>query len=174
MARNLPPVDDDVFTALQALTEPLVDDINSVLRRLLGLSAEVPGAGHPERPLATDISDGRSRTSSSRRRAPAQARLARGATLPDTSYELPILEALVDKGGRAPSSEVVDRVGEILHGDFGDLDRGRLSSGDLRWRNRTQFGRLRLVQSGDMASDSPRGTWEITPQGRARASAKGT
>ena len=37
MAHQLPPVDDDVFEALQFLAEPLVDDINTVLRRLLGL-----------------------------------------------------------------------------------------------------------------------------------------
>ena len=30
-------VDEDVFAALQAQAEPLVDDANSVLRRLLGL-----------------------------------------------------------------------------------------------------------------------------------------
>ena len=38
----------------------------------------------------------------------------------------------------------------------------------IRWKNRVQFVRLRLVQAGLVEKDSPRGVWEITPEGRDR------
>jgi hypothetical protein len=79
-----------------------------------------------------------------------------------------VLQALDERGGRAPAAEVADRVGELLDERLGDADRERLSGGDVRWRNRVQFARLRLVQGGDLAKTSPRGTWEITDQGRER------
>jgi hypothetical protein len=47
-------------------------------------------------------------------------------------------------------------------------DYEKLASGDIRWRNRAQFVRLRLIERGDMKKDSPRGLWEITDQGRDR------
>ena len=43
-----------------------------------------------------------------------------------------------------------------------------LNSGAIRWENRAQFVRLKLVQAGDMACDSRRGVWEISQQGRRR------
>lgn len=169
MKRQLPPVDEDVFAALQARAEPLVDDINSVLRRLLGLE-QPPGPTHtPGR--ASNSSEQARRP---RSKTPAQAktkRATRGATLPDTEYELPVLQALTRIGGRAPAAEVIESVGQSLAPHLRDADLDQLASGEIRWRNRVQFARLRLVRSGDMANNSPRGTWEITSKGRSRISA---
>jgi hypothetical protein len=53
-----------------------------------------------------------------------------------------------------------------------EVDRQQLSSGDVRWRNRAQFVRLRLVEQGDMVKDSPRGVWEISEQGQRRLAAE--
>ncbi len=75
-------------------------------------------------------------------------------------------------GGRAPTSEVVDIVGQTLDGRLTDPDREKIASGDLRWRNRTQFVRLSLIKSRDMKGDSPRGMWEITEQGIQRVNGK--
>jgi hypothetical protein len=47
-------------------------------------------------------------------------------------------------------------------------DHESLASGDIRWRNRAQFVRLHLIESGDMQKGSPRGLWEITDKGRDR------
>jgi hypothetical protein len=172
MPHQLPPIDDDVFEALQAHAQPLVDDVNSVLRRILGLDPSRSEPPHPllERPTASAT---KKRTSKPTRGKNAKsgssaARAPRGTTLPDTEFEIPVLQALKERGGRAPAAEVADRVGELLDGRLGDADRDRLSGGDVRWRNRVQFARLRLVQAGDLAKTSPRGTWEITDQGRER------
>jgi hypothetical protein len=186
MPHTLPPIDDDIFAALQARAQPLVDDVNSVLRRLLGLEeagrqpavppsdgiengAQPDANGQPKRKKASEI--GTRRTAAKRSK---KSRAGRGTTLPDTEFEIPVLQALDECGGRAPAAEVTNRVGEILDERLGDVDRDRLAGGDVRWRNRVQFARLRLVQAGDLASDSPRGTWEITDQGRTRLAERST
>jgi hypothetical protein len=81
---------------------------------------------------------------------------------------VPILEILRDNGGRAPTREVIDALGERFDGRLSDADREPLSSGEIRWRNRAQFARLSLIEQGDMAKGSPRGVWEISEQGLER------
>jgi hypothetical protein len=169
---QLPPIDDDVFEALQARAQPLVDDVNSVLRRLLGLHPSPPESPRPTvskpAPKVADTRQAKTARGKNLKKTSSAARAPRGSTLPDTEFEIPVLLALDERGGRAPAAEVADRVGELLAERLGDADRERLSGGDVRWRNRVQFARLRLVQAGDLAKTSPRGTWEITEQGSAR------
>jgi len=165
-------IDDEVFDVLKSHAEPLVDTPNSVLRRLLGLQDGVEG--HTDD--ATELPANESRpTRQRKRRAPHGARKARtkrartGSILPDEEYELPILQILNERGGRTPTSEVIDALEKRLDGRLTPTDRETLNSGQVRWRNRAQFVRLRLINDGDMAKDSPRGVWEITEQGVRRA-----
>jgi restriction system protein len=72
-------------------------------------------------------------------------------------------------GGRRPTREVVDEVGRVLDDRLMELDREPIQDGGPpRWQNRVQFTRLRLVKSGFMKADSPRGVWEISPKGEER------
>lgn len=70
--------------------------------------------------------------------------------------------------GRGPTREVVDRVGVMVEDQLKELDREVLASGDIRWRNRVQFTRLRMIEERLLVKDSPRGTWEISDAGRKR------
>lgn len=180
-------IDEDVFAELQRRAEPLVDDLNSVLRRLLGLTspdADDSGAARSTPPpaqtsstrsgprvKASNASKGtkRPRPSAPRKSAAKSKRAPRGSLLPQQDYEDPLLRSLMELGGRAPTSEVVERTGAYLHDKLTPADREVLDSGDVRWKNRVQFVRLGLIKEGLIAKDSPRGIWEITAAGQARA-----
>lgn len=175
MPVELPPVDDDVYAALQARAVPLEDDINSVLRKLLGLrgsaaDAEPRAAGGSAAETSRQPSP---RPRSEKRSPKKRTRVPKGSILPESEYEIPILRALVGMGGRGPTSEVIALVEKELDLKLTDVDRGKLSAGDVRWKNRAQFVRLKLVEKGEMASGSPRGTWEISDLGRKRLEVEG-
>ena len=149
-------IDDDVFVALQEQAVPLVDDLNSVLRRLL----RVGEGGLRDDPAWTSPTGSHIAPTSSRR-------LAKGVLLPAEEYRIPLLEALEKEGGRAPAGVVIDRVGEKPDARLGEPDRSITGTGQIRWRNRVQFVRLDLKNRGLLKSDSPNGVWEISDEGRA-------
>jgi Mrr N-terminal domain len=167
LSRQLPPIDDDIYEFLQAAAVPLEDDINSVLRRLLGLTSSGRPRGAPPRAVERPAS-GKVTRSKRGRGKPGRSRVPKGSILQEGAYELPILRALHELGGKAPSREVIDRTGELLDGKLTAVDHETLDSGDVRWRNRAQFVRLSLIKKGDMKADSPRGVWEISVQGADR------
>lgn len=202
MAKRTLRVDDEVFRELQRHAEPLVDDANSVLRRILGLDAatddttgniqtkydlralpsqstlqriadlaehestETRTAASPQVARRQNAASRGSRARSSR--GEARSRAPHGVLLPESEYELPLLQALVDADGRAPTSEIIERVGHRLRDQFTELDRNTLQSGAPRWKNRVQFARLSLIKQGFLRDDSSRGVWEITESGRER------
>jgi hypothetical protein len=175
-------IDDDVFEKLKENAEPFVDTPNTVLRRVLGLPQQAesldgePGAdGQSPRVRQARrqrASTKRGSSSAARQRRSRAPRAEPGTTLPDAEYELPLLEILRDSGGRAPTREVIDALGARLDGRFTEVDRSKLASGDIRWRNRAQFVRLALIERGDMRAGSPRGVWEISDQGLERVGAR--
>jgi hypothetical protein len=169
---QLPPVDDEVYAALQAQAVPLEDDVNSVLRRLLGLTTKgnsVSSRSEVAAPLPPTSARRQRRPPASLRRATKKrTRVPKGSILPEEEYELPILRALEHLGGRVPTSEAVTKVEKEIGPHLTDVDREELSSGGIRWQNRVQFVRLKLIKNGEMVDGSPRGIWEITPAGRDR------
>lgn len=81
-------------------------------------------------------------------------------------YWLPILQALVEMGGKGRTGLVLDRVGEIMKEILNDFDRERLlKQRDFRWRNTAMWARLDMVKDGYLSNRSPNGTWEITEEG---------
>ena len=99
------------------------------------------------------------------RRRVAAARVKEPLT-PQSEFTLPLLETLVQAGGSLRVSEAIRRIGEKLGGQLTPADRQSIKSGQIRWQNRAQWQRLRLLRQGYLASDSPRGVWEITENGR--------
>lgn len=174
MSVQLPPVDDDVYAALQARAVPLEDDVNSVLRRLLGLATSArsvgPDALAAPAAAATPSASRAAGAKTSRPKKPAKkrTRVPKGSILPESDYELPILRALEQHGGRVPTSELIAQLEKEIDSRLTAVDRERLSSGGIRWQNRAQFVRLKLIKRGEMAEGSPRGLWEISEAGRKR------
>jgi len=90
-----------------------------------------------------------------------------GAITPQKAYEIPLLQALVDLGGRAECAVVLKRVCEIMADILKPADFDILPSGrDVRWENMVHWRRNNLKNEGYLRSDSPRGIWEITDKGR--------
>jgi hypothetical protein len=167
-------IDDEVFERLKDEAEPFVDTPNSVLRRLLGLGVVggEPTARSDDIP-GQDRANGDSRLKTTRSSRPGKARASRtrkrvpaGSILPEEEYELPLLEALVAAGGSGASKDITEAVGKRLDTRLTDLDREPLKSGGIRWENRIQFVRLKMIERGFMEKDAPRGTWAISEGGR--------
>jgi hypothetical protein len=172
-------IDDEVYEALKHRAEPFVDTPNSVLRRLLGLgvdAAENEEAGVADAaplravPAAMDAPP-RGRATTRKRKKGTRTRVPAGALLPEDEYDLPLLESLVEMGGSGPSRDIIKAVGEKLAGRLTDLDKDTLPSGGIRWENRVQFVRLRLIEQGLMIKESGRGIWAISEDGRKRVEA---
>lgn len=108
----------------------------------------------------------RGRRKTARRRG--RGRLPRGLRTPEDAFRRPILEALVELGGRAPLPDVLDLVEAKMGGVLKPHDYEPLPSQprSIRWRNTAQWCRNTLVREGLMKSDSPYGIWEISEQGR--------
>lgn len=97
-----------------------------------------------------------------------------GRKTPEEAYYSPILKALVEMNGRGKTAKVVDRVGEMMAGILNDFDRERLITDNrLRWRNTAEWARNELKVRGFIKSGSPRGTWEISEEGRKYLKEKG-
>ncbi len=136
------------YTRLQRQARPFDDTPDSVVGRLLDHFEKGGRAASRENPQAE------------------KARAQVGTLLPEKEYWIPILEALDEQDGRAPAIETIERVGELMRDQLGEAERAETSTGEIRWRNRTQFARLRMKQQGLLVSGSPRGIWEMTDQGR--------
>lgn len=85
----------------------------------------------------------------------------------EKEFRRPILEALEELGGAASHNEVLKRVYEKIKERLSKHDHQLLpGGGEVRWRNTARWCRKHMVKEGLLASDSPRGIWEITPAGR--------
>jgi hypothetical protein len=138
---------DKTYERLLRLVTSFEDEPEDVILRLLG-EAESTGSNHPSAPQKRS------------------GRAAPGSVLPVEDYWVPILQVLEEAGGEAPSNDVVDALEERMSDVFTDLDRERLQSGEIRWRNRARFARLRMKERGLLSDTSRRGVWRITPAGR--------
>lgn len=161
-------IDRDVYNALQKQAKPFTDTPNSVLRRLLGLE---PVASSPVSEGSSVKTKRRKSASAGRSRADRKEVVPRapaGVLLPEKEYVLPLLSILSERGGSAPARETIEAVGRKLQDRLTPTDREKTASGVVRWQNRVQFVRLKLVEEGLLAKDSSRGVWSLTDVGRAR------
>jgi len=138
-------ISDRTYRLLLTRAESFEDTPDDVILRLLEGSHERP-ASEPR-----DASRGRA---------------APGSILPEQAYWRPILTIIEEAGGSMPATDVIEAVWERLRDQFTPRDLERQRLGEMRWRNRVRFARLRMKERGLLSDSSPRGVWEITEAGR--------
>ena len=90
-----------------------------------------------------------------------------GVFTPVHAYWKPILQVLVEMGGRGKRGLVVDTVGVKMKAILTPADYGKLpKSGWVRWRNRVAWQASNMRAQGLIKNYSPRGIWEIADAGR--------
>jgi hypothetical protein len=140
-----------------AHSQQLIQEAEAVKRVIEQVRQIAAGAPTPSTPIRTAKSPARSRQRGKRQ--------PRGT--PQGAYHVPILEALVELGGKAPVSAVLERVYTKLEGRLQPSDLEFVPSGqEERWRNTAKWARADLKERGYLAADSPKGIWEITDAGR--------
>ena len=96
------------------------------------------------------------------------------ATTAEEDFHHPIMEALVAMGGSGIKNEVLDRVGQLMHGLLTAVDCSPIRGGDPHtplWRITAEAAKRPLVREGLLKGDSPKNVWELTDEGRSRAAA---
>ncbi len=95
-------------------------------------------------------------------------KLERGLKTPQDTFRIPILESLVELGGKAKMKDVLKKVHEKMKNRLNQYDLSGLpfNPSTERWKNTAQWCRYALVKEGLLLADSPRGIWGITPEGR--------
>ena len=100
--------------------------------------------------------------------------IARQAPAPEildlAAYELPVVRALAERGGRASRREILAAVGEAMADRHSAPDLEALPSGPPRWVPRVGKVRARLVRRGWLTAGRGRGCeWELTSLGWVKA-----
>lgn len=93
----------------------------------------------------------------------------KGIITTQDEYCQPLLEVLVEMGGKGPTDEVLDSLGDKMKGVLKPVDYECHKSDEkqIRWRNTAQWDRNKMVNNdGRMKKGSPRGIWEISDKGR--------
>jgi hypothetical protein len=86
---------------------------------------------------------------------------------PVKTYWRPILQTLVETGGRGRREKVIELVGKKMKDIFTPADFKKLPpSSYIRWENRVAWQASNMRRDGYIKKDSPRGIWEITDAGR--------
>ena len=93
-------------------------------------------------------------------------KIKKGFKTPESQYKIPILQALIELGGRGEVNDILVKVYEKMKDILKPIDLQDLPSGtDFRWRNTARWARNTMINEGLLRKDSPRGVWEITEKG---------
>jgi hypothetical protein len=77
-----------------------------------------------------------------------------------------VLLILLDGDGQGRAARVTDAVGRRLRDDFTAYDIEELKNGELRWRSTVQNIRRQMKNDGLLESETERGLWVLTSEGR--------
>jgi hypothetical protein len=146
---------------LKSLAEPLVDTADTVLTRLLTAhNGQDNGRLELSVPTVNQATTGS--RSAPRKRGRKGERARKGERTPTEAFYEPLLQALAAAGGQLPAVEAIDNVGRIMEDRLNEVDRARLPSGEVRWRNSVRWARQRLEEQGKLDGKASYGVWKIT------------
>jgi len=146
-------ITDTTWERLKQWAVPLEDTAEDAMRKVLDAAEEYLKTTKRPMPLPKSARVGDT--------------IRRGAKLHEKEYERPILEALLSLGGRASTNDTLKLVEKMIKPLLTEVDYQKVpSGGDIRWRNTACFVRSHLVKRGLLKSDSPRGIWEISEEGK--------
>lgn len=93
--------------------------------------------------------------------------IIKGERTPRQAFRISILEVLIELRGKGKVNEILEKVEIKMKKVLKPVDYEKLPSGVMiRWQNTAQWERYIMVQDGLLRSDSPKGTWEITDEGK--------
>jgi len=96
-----------------------------------------------------------------------QHRMTKGERTHQQAFRIPILESLMELGGRGKVDEISKKIGIKMKRILKPVDYEKVPSGtDIRWQNTMRWERYAMIQDGLLRSDSPIGIWEITEKGK--------
>lgn len=163
-------IDDEVYQELHKRENFFGETANDVLRRILEIDevheeqreTEVRRKTEDkyERPIEEMIS-----SLGLESKMKSENIRVHGAT-PEKEYRIPILDALVEMGGKGKAKEVLEILKEKMKDHLKNVDFERIKSGNVRWENKACWERKDMVSDGLLRSDSRHGIWEITEEGR--------
>ena len=95
-------------------------------------------------------------------------KLEEGKRTANEKFKMPILQALVDSGGRLVFSDLISKLEISMADQLNDFDRQPLPSSEktIRWKNNVGWAKKPLRDAGYLSGTAPNGIWEITPAGR--------
>lgn len=95
-------------------------------------------------------------------------RAKKGQKTPEDKFKIPILQSVVELGGKGKVKDVLEKVYQKMKDIFTELDYEPLSSNSksIRWKNTAQWCRMKMVNEGLLSKNSPNGIWEITEKGK--------
>ena len=136
-------VSEELFKEVQKYAEPLVDNFETALWKILKLV----GKDNVQIPIRREA-----RTT--------------GNLTPPKDFWKPILETLVDEGDQASVQKVIQSVERKMRNRLKLGDHEKNLDGSEKWEKQVNYQRLAMKHEGLLASNSPRGIWAITEQGR--------
>jgi len=97
-----------------------------------------------------------------------QKRLKKGLRTREEQFVMPILEAIIELGGKAKVKDVLELVYYKMEDILNSYDYEPLPSNpkQQRWENTAQWARNMMVNKGLLAKNTPKGIWEITEKGK--------
>ena len=145
---------------------PKIDLSTPAYRRLLGQAVSFDDTPEDVIQRLLDGAEGTDAVQPEGVRRPPRTRAAPGSILPEREYWRPILTILAEAEGSAPANDVIDALEDRMESVLTPNDFEVLKMGEVRWRNRARFARLRMREQGLLSAESHRGVWEITDAGR--------